>query len=91
MQNDIPDKANVIALPPLIYAAAFVLGLLIQLVFPVHLLPDKLAQVIGVLFIPDFSARRCKLALARGSARSPMKAHTIQALRNSHWTNDVSS
>jgi predicted HTH domain antitoxin len=39
----------------------------------------------------DFSARRCKLALARGSARSPMKAHTIQALRNSHWTNDVSS
>jgi protein-S-isoprenylcysteine O-methyltransferase Ste14 len=51
MQNDIPDKANVIALPPLIYAAAFVLGLLIQLVFPVHLLPDKLAQVIGVLFI----------------------------------------
>jgi hypothetical protein len=26
MQHDIPDKANVIALPPLIHAAAFVVG-----------------------------------------------------------------
>ena len=39
----------------------------------------------------DFSARRCKSALAWVSTRSPMKAHTSQALRNSHWTNDVSS
>jgi superfamily II DNA or RNA helicase len=40
---------------------------------------------------PDFSARRCKLALARVSSRNPMKPHRIQALRNAHWTNDVSS
>ncbi len=48
----------------------------------------------GIDFIlqqrPDFSARRCKRALARVSARHPMKAHIIQALRNAHWTNDVS-
>ena len=42
-------------------------------------------------YVSDFSARRTWLALARVSARSPMKAHIIQALGNRHWTNDVSS
>lgn len=51
MQNDAPDNANVIALPPLIYATAFVVGWLIHLAFPVPVLPDKLARVIGVLFV----------------------------------------
>ena len=41
--------------------------------------------------LPDFSARCCKLALARVSARCPMKAHIIQVLRNPHWTSDASS
>ena len=51
MQNHAPDNANVIALPPLIYAAAFVVGGLIHLAFPVPVLPDKPARVIGVLFV----------------------------------------
>ena len=46
-----PDKANVIALPPLIYATAFVLGLLLHLAFPVHFLPSTLVRWLGPLFI----------------------------------------
>ena len=51
MQNGVPDKANVIALPPLIYATAFVLGLLLHLAFPIHFLPSTLVRWLGSLFI----------------------------------------
>ncbi len=51
MQNGVPDKANVIALPPLIYATAFVLGLLLHLAFPIHFLPSTLVRWLGPLFI----------------------------------------
>src|SRR5688572_7781976 len=65
MQSDAPDKANIIALPPLIYAAAFVVGWLIHLAFPVPVLPDKPARVIGVLFVlVSFSHRHNRLTCA---------------------------
>jgi protein-S-isoprenylcysteine O-methyltransferase Ste14 len=51
VQNNAPDNANVIALPPLVYAAAFVVGWLIHLAFPVIVLPDQPARVIGVLLV----------------------------------------
>ena len=47
MQNGVPDKANVLALPPLIYATAFVLGLLLHLAFPMHFLPSALVRWLG--------------------------------------------
>ena len=47
MQNSVPDKANVLALPPLIYATAFVLGLLLHLAFPMHFLPSALVRWLG--------------------------------------------
>ena len=51
MQNGVPDKANVIALPPLIYAVAFVVGWLLHLVLPTHFLPLTLARWIGVVLV----------------------------------------
>ncbi len=41
MQHNTPDKADVIALPPLIYGAALGLGLFMHVVFPVQLLPQQ--------------------------------------------------
>lgn len=51
MQNSVPDNANVIALPPFIYATAFLVGLLLHLAFPIHPLPTMLARWLGLLFI----------------------------------------
>ena len=51
MQNGAPDKANVIAPPPLIYGTAFIIGLLVHRAFPVPVLPEKLADWIGVVLI----------------------------------------
>ena len=50
MQHNEPDHANVIALPPLIYTIAFVIGWLIHLAFPIPVMPGNLARVVGVLF-----------------------------------------
>jgi protein-S-isoprenylcysteine O-methyltransferase Ste14 len=74
MQNDAPDKANVIALPPLIYATAFVVGWLIYLAFPVPVLPDKLARVIGGLL---------------GLASFPIAITALYALRRAQTTFDT--
>ena len=41
MQNNKPDKADVIALPPLMYGTALGLGLCIHFVFPVQFLPQQ--------------------------------------------------
>jgi protein-S-isoprenylcysteine O-methyltransferase Ste14 len=51
MQNGAPDKANVIAPPPLIYGAAFIVGWLIHRAFPVPGLPETLADWIGVVLV----------------------------------------
>ena len=51
MRNASPDTAQVIVLPPLIYGMAFVIGLLLHLVFPLHILPKTLARGIGVVCV----------------------------------------
>ncbi|MDA2933321.1 isoprenylcysteine carboxylmethyltransferase family protein [Acidobacteria bacterium AH-259-D05] len=51
MERDVPDKANVIALPPLIYGTALVLGLVIYFLFPVSFLPKDVGRWLGVLLI----------------------------------------
>ena len=45
------DTAHVIILPPLLYGAAFVIGLLLHWGFPVHILPPTLARGIGVVCV----------------------------------------
>lgn len=70
MQNGAPDKANVIALPPLIYAAAFGVGLLLHLAFPVHFLPEKLADGIGVVLVI------VSFPIAIAALRTLTRAHT---------------
>jgi protein-S-isoprenylcysteine O-methyltransferase Ste14 len=49
MHNGTPDTAQVIVLPPLVYGTAFIMGLLLHLVFPVHILSTTLARGIGVV------------------------------------------
>jgi hypothetical protein len=49
MRNASPDTAQVLILPPLLYGAAFLIGLLLHLVFPLHVLPTTLACGIGVV------------------------------------------
>ena len=51
MHNAPPDTAQVIVLPPLVYGAAFVMGLLLHLVFLLHILPTTLARGIGVVCV----------------------------------------
>lgn len=45
------DKAGVIALPPLIYGTALVIGLVLHFVFPMRFLPQTPARWFGVLLI----------------------------------------
>jgi hypothetical protein len=49
MPVDAPDRANVIALPPLIVVAALALGLLGQFVWPMRFLPRSDALWLGAL------------------------------------------
>ena len=49
--NTSPDTAHVLILPPLLYGAAFVIGLLLHWGFPVHILPSTLARGIGVVCV----------------------------------------
>jgi protein-S-isoprenylcysteine O-methyltransferase Ste14 len=49
--NTAPDTAHVLILPPLLYGAAFVIGLLLHWRFPVHILPPTLARWIGVVCV----------------------------------------
>jgi protein-S-isoprenylcysteine O-methyltransferase Ste14 len=51
MPSDVPDKAQVIALPPLIAAAALALGVLFHLVWPIQFLPRTEAFWFGGLLI----------------------------------------
>jgi protein-S-isoprenylcysteine O-methyltransferase Ste14 len=51
MHNTSPDTAHVLILPPLLYGTAFVMGLLLHLVFPIHILPTTLARGIGVVCV----------------------------------------
>jgi len=45
--SDAPDSPGVVVPPPLIYATAIVLGLLLRRVWPMRFLPDHLAALLG--------------------------------------------
>ena len=51
MQNNKPDKAEVFAVPPLIYGTALGLGLFIHFVFPVQFLPPQGRLLFGALLL----------------------------------------
>jgi len=68
--NTAPDTAHVLILPPLLYGAAFVIGLLLHLVFPLHILPTILARGIGVVCV------LVSLPLALMTLRVLSRAHT---------------
>ena len=70
MYNTPPDTAHVLILPPLLYGMAFVLGLLLHLAFPAHILPTTLARGIGVVCVLG----SCPLALL--TFRVLSRAHT---------------
>src|SRR5215831_14339349 len=70
MRNASPDTAQVLVLPPLVYGAAFILGLLLHLVFPLHILPTTLARGIGVGCV------LVSLPLAMATLRVLSRAHT---------------
>lgn len=74
MQNDAPDRANIIALPPLIYGVAFGLGLVGQVVFPVAFLPHTLAVWVGILLILVSIAIALAAFRALARAKTPFDA-----------------
>src|SRR5215475_6515541 len=70
MRNPSPDMAQVLVLPPLVYGAAFIIGLLLHLVFPLYILPTTLARGIGVVCV------LVSLPLALATLRVLSRAHT---------------
>ena len=70
MHNASPDTAQVIVLPPLVYGAAFIIGLLLHLMFPIHILPTTLAREIGAVCV------LVSLPLALATLRALSRAHT---------------
>ena len=79
MDNASPDTAQVITFPPLIYGAAFIIGLLLHVAFPIHVLPTTLARGIGVgcvlVSLPLAIATLCALSRAHTPV-DPMKPTT---------------
>jgi protein-S-isoprenylcysteine O-methyltransferase Ste14 len=45
--HEVPDNAGVISPPPLIYAGALIVGLLVNALFPVAFLPRLLSRMLG--------------------------------------------
>ena len=70
MHNGTPDTAQVLVLPPLVYGGAFVMGLLLHLMLPLHVLPTTLARGIGVVCI------LVSFPLALMTLRALSRAHT---------------
>ena len=68
--NTAPDTAHVLILPPLLYGAAFVIGLLLQWGFPSPILPITLARGVGVVCV------LVSLPLALATFRVLSRAHT---------------
>ena len=64
------DKPGVITYPPLIYAVPLIVGLLLHLLFPVHVLPRAAAWVFGVLLLS------CSGVLALTGERAMHRAGT---------------
>jgi len=70
MRNASPDTAQVLVLPPLVYGAAFIMGLLLHLLFPLPILSTTLARGIGVVCV------LVSLPLALATLRALSRAHT---------------
>ena len=70
MHNGTPDTAQVLVLPPLVYGGAFVMGLLLHLMLPLHVLPTTLARGIGVVCV------LVSFPLALMTLRALSRAHT---------------
>ena len=70
MRNASPDMAQVLVLPPLVYGAAFIMGLLLHLVFPLYIFSTTLARGIGVVCV------LVSLPLAIATLRALSRAHT---------------
>lgn len=51
-----PDRAMVIAPPPVLYLGALAIGLVLHLVFPIHVLPRGIAFVVGGIACLLFAA-----------------------------------
>jgi protein-S-isoprenylcysteine O-methyltransferase Ste14 len=75
MHNGTSDTAHVLALPPLIYGAAFIIGLLLHVAFPLHVLPTTLARGIGVVCV------LVSLPLALATLRILSRAHTPDPMK----------
>jgi hypothetical protein len=71
MHNTPPDTAQVIVLPPLVHGAAFIMGLLLHLLFPLHILPNTLARGIGVV---------CVLVSCLSPSRRCVSCHVLTRL-----------
>ena len=70
MHNTPPDTAQVLVLPPLVYGAACVMGLLLHLVLSLYVLPTTLARGIGVVCV------LVSLPLAIATFRALSRVHT---------------
>ena len=70
MHNGALDTAQIIVLPPLVYGAAFIMGLLLHLMFPLYLLPTTLARGIGMVCV------LVSFPLAIATLRALSRAHT---------------
>lgn len=46
-----PDRAGVVAFPPLLFGSTFAVGLLLRFLFPTPLLPSGIAVLIGVALL----------------------------------------
>src|SRR5215467_9354399 len=68
--NTAPDTAHVLILPPFLYGAAFVIGLLLHLAFPIHILPPTIARGLGVVCV------LVSFPLALMTFRALARAHT---------------
>jgi len=69
------DKANVIALPPLIYGASLLLGIVIHLVFPISFLPGSIGGWLGGLLILLSILIVGSAFRALGRAKTPFDVH----------------
>lgn len=74
MQEGTPDKAGVIALPPLIYGVVLGLGLVLHVIFPIPFLPGTLTLWLGILLI---------------AASIPIAVSALQALGRAQTTFDA--
>ncbi|MCI0598216.1 MAG: isoprenylcysteine carboxylmethyltransferase family protein [Beijerinckiaceae bacterium] len=70
MQDNRPDRPDVIALPPVILAATITFGLVVDFFLPARFLPDVVATPLGLLI--SF----CAITLAILAIREMFAAHT---------------